>query len=109
MGYFRKNIESAAGYTPGYQPKEEADVVKLNTNENPYPPSPAVMEAVSRVGMEQLRRYPDPEGSAFRVAAAAVNGVRPENIMCCNGGDDLLTIAFRAFCDRKRADRKSVV
>ncbi len=101
MGYFRKNIEAAAGYVPGYQPKE-ADVVKLNTNENPYPSSPAVIEAVGKITTEQLRRYPDPLANAFREAAAKVNGVEPENIICCNGGDDLLKIAFTALCDKDR-------
>ncbi|MHC4751738.1 MAG: histidinol-phosphate transaminase [Planctomycetota bacterium] len=94
MGYFRKNIEKVKGYEPGFQPKE-ADVIKLNTNENPYPPSP-------EFSVERLRRYPDPIGDEFRQAAAEVHGVSPENIMCCNGGDDLLTIAFRAFCDENR-------
>jgi histidinol-phosphate aminotransferase len=98
MGYFRRNIEEVKGYQPGFQPKE-TDVLKLNTNENPYPPSPQVMKVLSGMNAEQLRRYPDPIGDEFRQAAAQVNGVRPENIMCCNGGDDLLTIAFRAFCD----------
>jgi len=101
MGYLRKNIEEVKGYEPGFQPKE-TDVLKLNTNENPYPPSPAVLKVLAELGTEQLRRYPDPVGNEFREAAAEVDGVRPENIMCCNGGDDLLTIAFRAFCDKKR-------
>jgi len=101
MGYFRENIEKTEGYEPGFQPKQ-TDVVKLNTNENPYPPSPEVMKVLAEIGPEQLRRYPDPEGSAFRAAAAEVNGVQLEYIMCCNGGDELLTIAFRAFCDKKR-------
>lgn len=101
MGYFRKNIEKVKGYEPGFQPKE-TDVVKLNTNENPYPPSPAVLKVLTELSPERLRRYPDPLGNEFRQAAAEVNGVEPENIMCCNGGDDLLTIAFRAFCDKNR-------
>jgi len=102
MGYFRENIEKAEGYEPGFQPKE-TDVVKLNTNENPYPPSPQVMKVLAEIGPEQLRRYPDPEGNAFRKAAAEVNGVQLEYIMCCNGGDELLTIAFRAFCGERRS------
>ncbi|MCL5278536.1 MAG: histidinol-phosphate transaminase [Planctomycetes bacterium] len=101
MSYFRDNVERTAGYTPGFQPKAP-EVVKLNTNENPYPPSPRVMKTLARIKPEQLRRYPDPLGNAFREAAAELNGVRPENIMCCNGGDDLLSIAIRAFCDERR-------
>jgi len=101
MGYFRENVEKAKGYEPGFQPKQ-TDVVKLNTNENPYPPSPAVLKVLAGIKAEQLRRYPDPKGDEFRQAAAEVNGVSAEYIMCCNGGDELLTIAFRAFCDERR-------
>ncbi len=102
MGYFRENIEKAKGYEPGLQPGR-TDVIKLNTNENPYPPTPAVLKALAEIKPVQLRRYPDPQANAFRKAAAEVNGVSPEYIMCCNGGDELLTIALRAFCDENRA------
>jgi len=102
MNYFRDNIEKIKGYEPGFQPKS-VDIIKLNTNENPYLPSPQAVEALSRINVEQLRRYPDPVGTAFREAAAEIHGVSLENIMCCNGGDDLLTIAFRAFCDENRS------
>lgn len=101
MGYFRENIEKAEGYEPGFQPKDSA-VVKLNTNENPYPPTPAVLKVLSEISPEQLRRYPDPKGNAFRRAAAEVNGVSPDYIMCCNGGDELLKMAFQGFCDENR-------
>ena len=100
MSYFRENIVEMAGYVPGFQP-DGSDVVKLNTNENPYPPSPSVLEAIGKVSGDQLRRYPQPLGDKFRQAAAKVLGVTPENIMCTNGGDDLLTICFRAFCDER--------
>ena len=93
MSYFRENIEKAKGYEPGFQPKDSS-VVKLNTNENPYPPSPAVLKVLSEISPEQLRRYPDPMGSAFRQAAAEVNGVQPDYIMCCNGGDELLKMVL---------------
>jgi histidinol-phosphate aminotransferase len=101
MAYFRDNIEKITGYEPGFQPKS-VEVIKLNTNENPYLPSPQAVEVLSRINVEQLRRYPDPLGAAFREAAAEIHGVGPENIMCCNGGDELLSIAFRAFCDENR-------
>jgi len=101
MGYFRENIEEAKGYEPGFQP-EQTDVIKLNTNENPYPPSPQVLKVLAEIEPEQLRRYPDPIGNEFRKAAAEVNGVQPEYIMCCNGGDELLSIVLRAFCDENR-------
>ena len=102
IGYFRDNIERTAGYMPGFQPGR-ADVVKLNTNENPYPPSPNVIEAIKTVEPERLRRYPDPSGREFRQVAAQVNGVRADDIICCNGGDELLRMAFTAFCDSDRA------
>jgi histidinol-phosphate aminotransferase len=101
MGYFRENIEKAKGYEPGFQPKE-LDIVKLNTNENPYPPSPQVMAVLAQITAERLRRYPDPMGNEFRQAAGEVHGVPSEYIMCCNGGDELLSMAFRAFCDESR-------
>jgi histidinol-phosphate aminotransferase len=101
MGYFRENIEKVKGYEPGFQPKDR-NVVKLNTNENPYPPSPEVFKVLSEISPEQLRRYPDPMANAFRRAAAEVNGVGTDYILCCNGGDELLKMAFQAFCDENR-------
>jgi histidinol-phosphate aminotransferase len=101
MGYFRDNVERAAGYTPGFQPKA-MDVIKLNTNENPYPPSPQVIKTLTGMRPEQLRRYPDPMATVFREAAAEIHGVSPENILCCNGGDELLAMAIRAMCDERR-------
>ncbi len=103
MGYFRRNIEKAKAYEPGFQPQDAGDVVKLNTNENPYPSSPKVLEAVRGIDAEQLRRYPDPLADAFRQAAGEVNGVPADWLICCNGGDDLLRMAFTAFCDERRA------
>ena len=111
MSYFRENVEKTRAYEPGFQPSfakategrpKETDIVKLNTNENPYPPSPKVLKALTEIKDEQLRRYPDPLGNAFRKAAAEVNGVEPDNIMCCNGGDELLRMALQAFCDENR-------
>jgi len=102
MSYFRDNIEQAAGYVPGFQP-QEAEVVKLNTNENPYAPSPQALQVLSEMSAEQLRRYPDPLGASFRQVAASITGLSADHIMCCNGGDDLLTICFRSFCAEDRA------
>ena len=99
MSYFRENIDKLSGYTPGFQP-DAAEVVKLNTNENPYPPSRRVIKAIAGITGENLRKYPCPFlGDSFRDTAAEVLGVEPDNIICTNGGDDLLTIVIRAFCD----------
>ncbi len=95
MGLVNANIERMAGYTPGEQP-EKLSVIKLNTNENPYPPSPRVLTAIASVTAERLRRYPSPDARAFRMVAAKVHGVDPDWIMATNGGDELLSIVFRA-------------
>jgi histidinol-phosphate aminotransferase len=95
VNYVRKNIAAMAGYTPGEQPTDPA-VVKLNTNENPYPPSPRVLEAIGRAA-ENLRKYPDPLGTEVRRTVARLFDVAAEMVICGNGSDDLLTVAARAF------------
>ena len=99
--YFRPEIDALAGYTPGEQPKIP-DLVKLNTNENPYPPSPRVRTAVAEFATQSLRLYPDPTADALRDAIARRAGCRRENVICGNGSDDLLTMIFRAFTDPRR-------
>jgi histidinol-phosphate aminotransferase len=96
MSYFRPEIEAMAGYTPGEQP-QAGKFIKLNTNENPYPPSPQVAAAIQQVAETSLWRYPDPRATAFRHRAAEVLGVAPEWILCGNGSDDILTIVTRAL------------
>ena len=95
MPLFRDNILQTAGYVPGEQPTDTT-TIKLNTNENPYPPSPRVMDAIRAVTAEQLRRYPSPSGQKFREAAAKVHGLTPDYILPFNGGDELLSVAIRA-------------
>jgi histidinol-phosphate aminotransferase len=86
-----------AGYTPGEQPRDDV-FVKLNTNENPYPPSPRVLAALAEaLHGDRLRKYPDPMGTAFRQIAARLHGVDPDGILIGNGSDDILTIVTRAF------------
>jgi histidinol-phosphate aminotransferase len=99
VSYFRNNIDAMKGYTPGEQPGEGDRVVKLNTNENPYPPSPAVMKIYRDTDWSRLRRYPDPMGNRVRDKLAGVLGIRRENILCGNGSDELLSLATRAFLD----------
>lgn len=96
MSYFRPEIEAMAGYVPGEQPQRD-EFVKLNTNENPYPPSPAVARAIEETLRRGLQKYPDPMAGAFRRRAAEVLGVEPDWILAGNGSDDILTIATRAF------------
>jgi len=94
--HFRTAIDALAGYTPGEQPKL-MNLVKLNTNENPYPPSPRIAEALASFDLGMLRRYPDPTADALRDEISARHGVARDNVICGNGSDDLLTMIFRAF------------
>ncbi|MFC1671558.1 histidinol-phosphate transaminase [Planctomycetota bacterium] len=95
MSYFRKNIDEMTGYTPGEQLGK--GYIKLNTNENPYPPSPGVIEAIRAEANDSLKLYPAPFADALREKAADSFNLSPENVMVGNGSDDLLTIAVRAF------------
>jgi len=89
-------------YTPGLQPKE-AGWVKLNTNENPYPPSPRVEAAIQAELGEVLRLYPDPRSSRLRAAVAAHHGLKPEQVCIGNGSDDILNLLTRTFCGKGKA------
>ena len=101
MSYFCERIERMAAYVPGEQPTDPA-VIKINTNENPYPPSPAVMAAVRAVPEEHLRRYPNPTSKPFRCAAAKLFGVTADMVICSNGMDELLRMLIQACCDATR-------
>jgi histidinol-phosphate aminotransferase len=92
----RPNIAAMSGYTPGEQP-QAGKFIKLNTNENPYPPSPKVTQAIQAVLEQGLAKYPDPVANTFRRRAAEVLGVEPDWILCGNGSDDILTILTRAY------------
>src|SRR5438128_6334584 len=95
--FLRANVRAMAGYTPGEQPRDDV-FIKLNTNENPYPPSPRVFEAVrAALTGDRLRKYPDPVGTEFRRTASRILGVDPDSILIGNGSDDILTIVTRAF------------
>ena len=96
MSYFRPEIEQMHGYTPGEQP-QGGKFIKLNTNENPYPASPAVARAIAAVLERGLGKYPDPMATAFRRRAGEILSVDPDWILCGNGSDDMLTIVTRGF------------
>ncbi len=93
----RTTVRTMSGYAPGEQPAPGERVVKLNTNENPYPPSPRVMEAIQAVDVEMLRRYPHPLADRFRESCARLWSVEANQIIAGNGSDDILTIATRTF------------
>jgi histidinol-phosphate aminotransferase len=98
MAYERASISRMHGYVPGKQPAT-SDTIKLNTNENPYPPADAVLRALHEVPADSLRRYPEPLAEAFRKAAAELHGVQPNQIVAVNGGDELLRIAITTFVE----------
>jgi histidinol-phosphate aminotransferase len=100
--YFRPSVNAMSGYVPGEQPSGNIRIIKLNTNENPYPPSPKALQVLQTLSGEELRRYPDPTAGAFRHAASEVLGVPADWILAGNGSDDLLTIIVRACTEPGR-------
>jgi histidinol-phosphate aminotransferase len=97
MNYLRRQIDRMSGYRPGEQPAQPG-LIKLNTNENPYPPSPTVIAALQAALDGRLRLYPDPTASALREKLAQRYGFTPEQIIVGNGCDDILNLCVRAFC-----------
>ena len=86
-------------YVPGEQPKD-GRFIKLNTNENPYPPAPGVEQVLRELPADVARLYPDPEATALRAAMADFYGVAPENVFVGNGSDEVLAFLFQAFFGR---------
>jgi histidinol-phosphate aminotransferase len=101
MVYERASVRRTAGYVPGRQ-VARGDLIKLNTNENPYPPSPAVLAALAGIDGEMLRRYPPPLADRFRGTAARLHGVAESNVVAVNGGDELLRLAVHTFVEPGR-------
>jgi histidinol-phosphate aminotransferase len=94
--YWSPIVGRLTPYVPGEQPKID-DLVKLNTNESPYPPAPGVIEAVRREAGAALRLYPDPEAHALKSAIAQLHGVEPRCVFVGNGSDEVLGHAFQAL------------
>jgi histidinol-phosphate aminotransferase len=101
MSFERDNIQRMQGYASGEQP-EDARTIKLNTNENPYPPAPAVNRVIQDFDPVALRRYPPPTADTFRDVAAALHGVSRSNIIATRGGDELLRLIITTFVDPGR-------
>jgi len=95
----RKAVQHLHAYVPGEQPKD-AGVIKLNTNENPYPPSPRVTAAMQDFDPSKLRLYSDPVCSALRQRVAHMHRCKPENVFVGNGSDEVLALCARAFVER---------
>lgn len=99
--FWSKRIRDAVPYIPGEQPRDRK-FIKLNTNENPYPPSPNAIDAMREALNGDLRLYPDPECTELRAAAAQCWSVKPEQVFCGNGSDEILAFCFQAFFDPGR-------
>jgi histidinol-phosphate aminotransferase len=95
----RKSVQAMEGYVPGEQPKD-AEIVKLNTNENPYLPSPDVQDILSMVDIAVLSRYPDPVCLELRKVIAELHGCEVENVFVGNGSDEVLALCIRSFVER---------
>lgn len=98
--YLTPTLAGLSPYTPGEQPQDQ-QYIKLNTNESPYSPSPAVVAAVNAAEVEKLRLYSDPACAQLLAAAAEYHGLSPDEIMPGNGSDENLFFALRAFCDEQ--------
>ena len=93
-----RHVRRLKAYTPGEQPKAR-NVIKLNTNENPYPPSPTCKRVLATFDLDNLRRYPDPDFTVLRAALAELNGTKAENIFVGNGSDEVLALAAKTFVE----------
>lgn len=96
--YWSRRARAVTPYTAGEQPKMD-DIIKLNTNENPYPPSPRAISRLMDYNTDALRLYPDPDSSPLRRAAARVHDISPDWVFCGNGSDETLAVAFQALFD----------
>ena len=97
-----QSVRALTPYTPGEQPKDRS-VIKLNTNENPYLPSPLVEKTLASFDLDRLRRYPDPVFTELREKIAERDGTVPARVFVGNGSDEVLTLAARAFVDDDEA------
>jgi histidinol-phosphate aminotransferase len=100
--YFRPDINAMVGYVPGEQPLPGTGIIKLNSNENPYPPSPAVMETLRNFNWEWLRKYPNPFATEFRNAISQALDVPGDWIIVGNGSDEVLNLVIRACAEPGR-------
>jgi histidinol-phosphate aminotransferase len=98
QSYLSNKARGITPYTAGEQP-QGSGIIKLNTNENPYPPSPKTLDALSQFDGTRLRLYPRPDGGSLRAAAAMAYGLPESHVFCGNGSDEVLAFAFDAFFD----------
>jgi histidinol-phosphate aminotransferase len=99
LALVRGTVRAMKGYVPGLQPGPGQKLVKLNTNENPYPPSPRVIDALKAAADGTLRLYPSPDAAVLRSEAAAACGLQASQVLCGNGSDEILALIMKAFID----------
>ncbi|MGI6203755.1 MAG: histidinol-phosphate transaminase [Anaerovoracaceae bacterium] len=95
--FLNESLRDIQPYTPGEQPQGDEKIIKLNTNENPYGPSPNAMKAIRDTEADMLMLYPDPEATELTKSIASACGVRPEQVMAGNGSDETLAFVFMGF------------
>ena len=101
MRAWEKYVRTVVPYVPGEQPKRK-DIIKLNTNENPYPPSPMVEKALAALELDKLRKYPDPTVELLVNAIAKEYQLKPEQVFVGVGSDDVLAMAFMTFFNSEK-------
>lgn len=102
MKYWNEYIKNIEAYKPGDQPKVEGTIIKLNTNESPFPPSPKVESLLKNLDISELRLYPNPTAQKLCSVVATKFGVSHDNVMATNGSDEALTYIFNAFISNKK-------
>lgn len=106
--FWSSRIREAVPYVAGEQPRDRK-FIKLNTNENPYPPSPKAVQAVAEAAGNTLRLYPDPNNTVLREACSQVFGLPVEYIFCGNGSDEILAFSFQAFFEEEGPEAEAVI
>jgi histidinol-phosphate aminotransferase len=99
MKYWNTRLTKMTEYIPGEQPENVEEYIKLNSNENPFPPSKSVLEAIKNATGERLRFYPDPVSGSLVKAFAEKYNLKPENVFAGNGSDEIFTLLFRGFIE----------
>ncbi|HOM08753.1 MAG TPA: histidinol-phosphate transaminase [Spirochaetota bacterium] len=99
MKYWNKRLQKMTEYIPGEQPDNLNEFIKLNTNENPFPPSSAVLDALQKACNGDLRRYPNPNAQMVRELFAKKNSLAADNVFVANGSDEIFTLLFRGFIE----------
>ena len=100
MKFWNSTLKKMKEYVPGEQPENLSEYIKLNTNENPFPPSKLAIEAITQ-NTDKLNRYPEPASDSLRKVFAEINDLDLNNVFASNGSDEIFTLIFRGFADKK--------